>query len=345
MPSFSTVGLFFCVFWAIVGPLVSEKIEKRLEWFLLGLGLTAVTLSWTWSEAVVVETLLRPLKVCGAILAGSLVFSFGHASMREGLKRGIRKTGLRAAVAAAVLLVGLSAAVLTSAIAVLVLVELIGAMNLERESEIKIAVSGCLAIALGGCLTPIAGPIPAIAMAKLSQASYAAGSLYLIELLGPWVLPAVLTMAILAGAVFAKPADAPRPFSEDPLTLWNMLALTGRTYVFIAGLVLLGEGVLPLAEKAILGMAPPVLYWANSVSAAIDGATLASLEINPLMTQSQLRHVLMSVSLAGGALVTGSAINLVAAHKLKIPAKEWARLGAPIAAFMMLFYFVSLGLY
>ena len=345
MPVFSTVALFFCVFWAVVGPLVSDKIEKRLEWFLLALGATAVTLSGSWNETVVAESLMRPLKVCGAILFGSLIFSFLHGAMRERMKTQIAKIGVRPAVGAAVVLVGFSSAVLTSAIGVLLLIELIGAMDLERDSELKVAIVGCFAVGLGGGLTPIAGPVPAIAMAKLAQAPYATGPYYLFNLLGPWVLPAILSMGVVAGWVFAKRASVPRRTAEDPLTLWNMLVLTGRTYLFIAGLVLLGEGVLPLAERVVLGVPPPVLYWANSVSAAIDGATLASIEINPLMTQEQLRHVLMGILIARGGLVTGNATNLVAAHKLKIPSKEWAKLGTPIAAFLMLFYFISLGAY
>ena len=53
----------------------------------------------------------------------------------------------------------------------------------------------------------------------------------------------------------------------------------------------------------------------------------------------------MGVLIAGGALVTGNAPNLVAAHKLKIGMKQWASLGTPIAALLMLFYFISLGVY
>jgi predicted cation transporter len=345
VPSFVTAVLFFCVFWAVVGPLVSPKIEERLEWFLLALGVVAVTVSGSWSEAVVLETLLRPMKVCGAILAGSFVFSFGHDWMRTGLRERIGRIGLKRAVMSAIVLVGLSSAFLTTAIAVLVLIELIYSMDLERESEVKVAIAGCFAIGLGGGLTSIAGPIPAITMAKLADAVYNPGPAYLLNLIGPWVLPAIVAMGAVGGFVFAKPAKKPRSVEEDPLTLWNMLALTGRTYVFIAGLVLLGSGVLPFMERFVLGTPAPVLYWANSVSAAIDGATLVSIEINPALSQNQLRHILMGVLIAGGALVTGNAPNLVAAHKLKISAKDWAKLGTPIAAFLMLFYFISLGVW
>ena len=344
MPLFTTVTLFFCVFWAVVGPLISTKVEKRLEYFLFALGIIAVTVSWSWSEAVVLEALLRPLKICGALLVGSLLFSFTHNSLQATLERTIARVGLKPSVFIAVTMAGISAAFITTAIAVLALIELIYAMKLERESEIRIGIVGCFAIGLGGGLTPIGGAIPAITLAKLASASYQPGGLYLFELLGPWVVPALLSAGIIGG-YFAKPAEKERTHEEDPLTLWSMLVLAGRMYVFIAGLILLGNGVLPFVDRFILTTPAPILYWLNSISAAIDGATLVSIEINPQMSQNQLRHILMGVLIAGGALVTGNAPNLVAAHKLKIGMKEWALLGTPIAAFLMLFYFISLGVY
>ncbi len=345
MPSFTIFTLFLCVFWAVAGPLLSPKIEKRFEVFIFGLGLIAVTVSQSWGETVILQSFLRPLKVCGTLLAGSLLFSFVYKEIRTVLKKYIDLIGLKASIFVSITLVGLSSAFLTTTIAVLILIELIYAMNLERESEVRVAIVGCFAIGLGGGLTPIAGPIPAITLAKLAETHYQPGPRYLFDLLGPWIIPAVVSMGVIGGFVFAKPAQKPRLIEEDPLTLWNMLILTGRMYVFIAGLVLLGYGVAPFAERYILGTPGPLLYWLNSVSAAIDGATLVSIEINPAMSQGQLRHLLMGVLIAGGALITGNAPNLVAAHKLKIGIQKWAFLGTPIAAFLMLFYFISLGVY
>jgi len=346
MDLFVNACLFFCVLWAVAGPLLSPWIEKRLEWFLFGLGVLAMTLTWSWREGVVLEALIRPMKVSGAVLLGSLVFSFSHDNMRRGIRKAMERLGPRLAVGLSVVLVGAAASVLTTVIAMLALVELLYAMKLERESEMNVAVLGSFAIGLGGGMTPIAGPIPAITMAKLADASYEAGSSYLFGLLGAWIVPAILTLGVLAAWFHAKPAgERSKPAVEDPLTLWSMLVLAGRMYVFIAGLVLLGEGLVPVIDKILLGMPPAVLFWVNSVSAVIDGATLAALEISPNMSQNQLRYILMGVLIAGGALVTGNAPNLVAAHKLKIPIKDWARIGLPAAALLMTFYFISLGVY
>ncbi len=310
------------------------------------MGAVAATVSWSWSELMIIEAIMRPMKVCGAILAGSLVFSFFHDSMRRAVRRVMDKIGPRWVVGLSVSLTGLAASMLTAAVAVLILIEILRSLRLEREAEIQVTVLGCFAIGLGGGLTAIAGPVPAITMAKLAAAPYATGPYYLFLLLGPWVFPPIVSLGIIAGAFFAKPIPGKcKEVAEDPLSLWSILVLTGRMYVFIAGLVLLGSGLVPLIDVYLIGAHPAVLYWINSISAVIDGATLASVEISPRMTQEQIRYILIGLLIAGGALVTGNAPNLVAAHKLKIPNRQWAQAGLPMGGLLMLFYFFSLVLW
>jgi predicted cation transporter len=348
MSAFVTVTLALCVFWVLVGPLISPWIEKRLEWFVLAMGLTAVTVSWSWSGGVVVEAFLRPMKVCGALLLGALVFSFSHDGIRQAIRRAMERIGPRFAVGAVVILVGFASGAVTMVIASLALVELLAAMRLERESEVRVAVLGSFAIGLGGGLTPIAGPAAAITIAKLSEGPYAdlVGPTYLFALLGAWIVPAILTLGVVAGLFFAKPArEGSRTYTEDPLSLYSILVLTLRMYVFISGLVLLGAGLVPLIDRALLTAPPWALYWLNSVSAVVDNAALAAVEISPRMRQEQLRYLLMALLVVDGALITGNAPNLVVAHKLTISSKEWARIGVPVAAVLMAFYFLSLVVY
>jgi len=340
---FVWLPLGLIVLWAVAGPLVSPWIEERLEWFLLALGIAAISVTWSWSEAALIEAILRPMKVCGAVLAGSLIFSFSHDNLRGAIRRAMDRIGLRAAVALTVLLLALCACVLTSVVAVLALVEVLTALRLERKSETQVAVLGTLAIGLAGGLSSIGGPIPAIAMAKLAEAPYPTGGGYLFGLLGPWIVPAVITVAVVCGFFCAEPAaDRDAPAAEDPLTLWSMLVLVGRLYVFIAGLVLLGAGLVPLIDPLLLGAHPWLLYWVNAASAVVDGATLAAVEISPRMSQDQLRCTLMGILIASGGLVTGNAPNLVAAHRLKVGTRDWAKIGLPAAAVLMFFYFLSL---
>ncbi|HAH06275.1 MAG TPA: cation transporter [Elusimicrobia bacterium] len=345
MSAFATLTLLLCVFWVLAGPFLSSWIEKRLEWFVLGMGLLAVSVSWSWSGSVVVEALLRPMKVCGALLAGALLFSFSHAGIRRAVRRVMERIGPRFAVGAAVALVGLASGAITMAIAALALVELLAAMRLEKSSEVQVAVLGSFSIGLGGGLTPIAGPAAAIAAAKLAEGPYAelVGPSYLFTLLGPWLVPAILSLGLVAGLFFTKPApEGSREFTDDPLSLYSILLLTLRMYVFVAGLVLLGAGLLPLIDRVLLTAPPWALYWLNSVSAVVDNAALAAVEITPRMRQEQLRYLLLALFLVDGALITGNAPNLVVAHKLNITSKEWARFGVPVGAVLMLFYFLSL---
>ena len=114
-------------------------------------------------------------------------------------------------------------------------------------------------------------------------------------------------------------------------------------YVFIAGLILLGAGLMPAINQSIINMSAGTLYWVNIVSGLVDGATLASVELAPRMTQLQLRYVLLSLLIASGSLVPGNASNLVAAHKLKITYADWAKVGVPIGGLLMVCYYISMG--
>ena len=154
-----------------MGPLVSPWIEKRLEWFMLGMGALAATVSWSWSETVVLEAILRPMKVCGAVLVGSLLFSFLHDNVRRVVRRAMDRVGARVAVGAVVIALGFAAGFLTKAVAVLALVELLHAMRLDRDAELHVAVLGCFAIGLGGGLVPVGGPVPAALCRAVARGS------------------------------------------------------------------------------------------------------------------------------------------------------------------------------
>ncbi|MFA6030313.1 MAG: DUF1646 family protein [Elusimicrobiota bacterium] len=342
MPSFGDGILALCVLWALIGPLVSARIERRLEWFLLALGVAAATSSWSWSLPLLGEALLRPLKICGALLAGSLFFSFFHERIGSGLRRLGARLGVRAAVGLGVLLAGLLAPLITSIVAALLLVEVLRALDLEEERRVDAAVLGAFAVGLGGSLSPVGGPVAALVMARLADAPYPTGIFYLLELGGAWLLPALVACAALAG-LLARSASAPAaPPPEDPLDLWTILVLAGRTFVFVSGLVLLGAGLAPAADRLLIGLSAGVLYWFNALAAVVDAATLASLEVTPSLTQDQLRHIVVALALAGGALVPGNAPNLVVCRKLGIPSRRWARTGIPAALLLMSSYFLTL---
>jgi predicted cation transporter len=86
------------------------------------------------------------------------------------------------------------------------------------------------------------------------------------------------------------------------------------------------------------------LYWANSVSAILDNATLAAAEIAPVMTSRQITFTLMGLLVSGGMLIPGNIPNIVSSAKLGIKSREWAAAALPFGGALMLSYFVLMTL-
>ena len=105
-------------------------------------------------------------------------------------------------------------------------------------------------------------------------------------------------------------------------------------------MVLLGESFSVLIEKYFIKLDPWVLYWINTVSAILDNATLAAAEIGPALSVSQIKVVLISLMISGGMLIPGNIPNIIAADKLQIGMREWARVAVPIGVVLLSVYFV-----
>ena len=77
-------------------------------------------------------------------------------------------------------------------------------------------------------------------------------------------------------------------------------------------------------------------------SAVLDNATLAAAEIGPILSEFQIKSMLMGLLISGGMLIPGNIPNIISASKLDITSKEWARLGVPLGLVSMTIYFVIL---
>ena len=84
------------------------------------------------------------------------------------------------------------------------------------------------------------------------------------------------------------------------------------------------------------------LFWMNSISAIVDNATLTAAEIGPSLTPVQQRGILMGLLISGGILIPGNIPNIVAAGRLGISSREWARVGLLAGVPMMLLCFAAL---
>jgi predicted cation transporter len=84
------------------------------------------------------------------------------------------------------------------------------------------------------------------------------------------------------------------------------------------------------------------LFWFNSLSAVVDNATLAAIEIGPSLGRAQQRSLMLALLISGGMLIPGNIPNIIAANRLEITSREWARVGLLIGLPLMLAAFIVL---
>lgn len=321
----------------LVLPLVSRRVEQNLEAFLFGMGVLAALAAEVLSGYLVRDALIHPLPITIAVFVSGLLFKWFRSYIGEGLVRLRLVLPVRLVVAVVVTTLALLSSMITVIIASLVLVELISAMRFRQEDESRLVVIACMAIGLGAALTPIGEPLSTIATAKLNQDFW-----FLMRLLGPWVVPGIVVLGVLSalqplryhGETLAEP-----PHQE---TYRDVVVRAFRVYLFVMALTLLGEGFRPIIDRFIIHLDSRILYWMNMVSAILDNATLTAAEISPKMDPQQIRAVLMGLLISGGMLIPGNIPNIIAANKLAIRSRSWARVGVPLGLVLMVLYFLVL---
>jgi len=319
-------------------PFISENVERNLESFLFVMGLISAIASGVLTLHLMGEAARDPIPITLAVFLSGLLFAWTRPRLVPALRRLLARTGPAVLAGAAVALLGLASSVITAMIASLVLVEFISALRLRRADEVRVVVLACFAIGLGAALTPVGEPLSTIAIAKLDQDFW-----FLVRLLGAWIIPGVLALGAAATVLRLQPAAEGLARAAET-TEWyaEVLARTARVYLFVMGLTLLGEGFRPLIDRFVIGLDARLLYWINMISAILDNATLAAAEISPRMTNDQVRAVLMGLLISGGMLIPGNIPNIIAAGKLNIRSREWARVAVPIGAVLLVLYFVLL---
>ncbi len=120
----------------------------------------------------------------------------------------------------------------------------------------------------------------------------------------------------------------------------EILLRAGKVYIFVMALIFLGTGFKPVIDLYVVPLGVKILYWINIVSAVLDNATLASAEISPKMKIEQIEFALMGLLIAGGMLIPGNIPNIIAASKLDIKSKEWAKFGVPLGFAFLIIYFI-----
>ncbi|MED0665169.1 DUF1646 family protein [Bacillus badius] len=332
------IGLLVILLLVLLLPFLAKKVEENLEVFLFVMGGLAAVSGHVLDRALLEKALKDPISITAAVLAAGLLFKWLRKPLEKGIYR--LQTGMpfRLFIALVVVISGLLSSVITAIIAALILVLVVSVLPLDRQSEVRLVILACFSIGLGASLTPIGEPLSTIAISKLGGDFF-----YLLRLIGPEVLGAVLLLGILAMMVVHPAADQASLRDRRTEESYEEIAMrTVKIYLFVMGLTLLGAGFEPLINQYLLQVDTGVLYWMNMVSAILDNATLTAAEISPSMDEPAVKAILLGLLISGGMLVPGNIPNIISAGKLGITSKEWAKFGLPVGLAIMLLCFMVL---
>ncbi len=336
-------GLIIILIFVLVLPFVLKKVEEELEFFLFAMGAIAVSITEQWNWHLATTCLTEPIKITAAVFLAGILFRLIQKPLGQNLDKVVRKLGLKPFVFLLVVALGMLSSIITVIIATLILVEIISLLKLNKMPEIKIIVLTCFSIGIGAALTPIGEPLSTIAIAKLKGEPYLADFWFLFKLLGPYVIPGIIMLGLIAMKFVGKGQGIEDGLKEDRVeNLKSITIRTLRVYLFIVALILLGSGFKPLVDIYISKVPFYILYWVNIVSAILDNATIIAAEIGPALSLIQIKYALLAAIISGGILIPGNIPNIIAANKLKIKSKDWAKIGLPVGLILMIIYFILL---
>ncbi len=345
-------GLCLIIILVLVLPVMIRPVERNIEVFLFIMGVFAATLSDffgkepVWSLKLIKESLVEPLMITGAVMIVGLIVHHFRDLITDFIVRIERKIGSKLFCFMLITVLGVVSSVITAIMAAIILVEVVNALKLDKNYEIKLVVLGCFVIGLGAALTPIGEPLSTICIAKLKGEPYHADFLFLLRTIGVFVLPGILLLGII-GAIIEPSIKA---YSKDTLeekeksSIKDIFVYSGKVYVFIMALIYLGAGFKPIIDLYVIKLPSPVLYWLNTISAVLDNATLTAAEISPKMSLPQIQYILMGLLISGGMLIPGNIPNIISANRLGITSKQWAKIGLPLGLLLMILYFIVFSL-
>ncbi|WP_269409464.1 DUF1646 family protein [Lentibacillus daqui] len=339
------VGLIIILLLVLLLPF-TKFVEKNLEMFLFIMGVLSVLVSQVLDWPLIKEALVHPINITLAVLVAGLLFRWFQTPIEKGVLGMSRAIPYRVFIALFVIILGLISSLITAIIAAIILVAIVGVLRLDKESEIRLVVLACFAIGLGAVLTPLGEPLSTVVVNKLNEDFF-----YLLKLVGIYVIPGVIIFGILA-AMFVKSREESQeilsqqsskekaPNNSETESYGEIIIRSLKIYLFVMALTFLGAGFEPLIERYLLDLNPLILYWINMISAVLDNATLAAAEISPSMDSTTIRDMLLGLLVSGGMLIPGNIPNIIAAGKLDITSKQYAKFALPVGLVAMVVYFV-----
>jgi len=327
----------------LVWPLVSKWVENHLEVFLLLVGIAAVTVTGGWSIDFIYQTLNAPVNVAFIVLVVSVIFNYYSRYIFRVLFVLFRYLEPQYSFAVLVFLLGITSSIFSVTVAALVLAEVLQVVNLERDQTIKVTICACYAIGLGSILLPLAEPMGLIIYNQLSAGPHQADFFFMLRHFFWWIAPGIGLLALAAGYTVRQiDTNIQLHIREDKESYKSMLRRTWHIYLFVAALHLISTGLRPFAQSTVAHLSGKILFWANSASVVIDNATLAAIEVTPAVTLHNLMFMVLGLVAFGSMLVQGNLPNIVAAEKLGIKSREWARVAVPMGVVLTVIYFVGL---
>ena len=354
------IGLFAVFLAVLICPFRFRQVEQNLEVFLLGCGIIALTISgfatiegytFGWTTEVVIEALTAPLVITTVfgvpvgivqiVLIFGLFLYFCFNAVHKAIIWTVAHTSIPVFIFLIIVILGLVSSLISAILAALVLVEMVCALPVKRGDKISVTVVACFSIGLGAALTPLGEPLSTIATSRLSGPPYYAGFDFLFNLLGLYIIPGIIALGIVGMVIYHRSGLSDESLAcelrRDSLAEVGIRAV--KIYVFIVALIFLGEGFKPLIVQYVVPIPSAGLYWVNMISAVLDNATLAAAEINPVLSELQIKSALMGLIIAGGMLIPGNIPNIISAGKIGITSKEWAKIGIPVGIIAMMIYF------
>lgn len=348
LSTLQTVLLYTLIAVVLFLPLTIHKVEENLEVFLFACGIFAVTVSKVWSGHLVLTALEDPIKITIAVFVAGLLFRQCNKYLQKITHKAIHFLGLRTTLFLIVFLLGITSSFITAIIAALILAEVTVMLPLERKGRIKMVTFSCFSIGMGAVLTSIGEPLGTVVISKLSGAPHFADKdfFFLVKHLGWYVLGGILFMSGMASSLRENTIkETPSPVAVDTKDEHSVKAIfirAAKVYLFVMALVFLGDGLKPLAMQTISHLSASWLYWINILSAVLDNATLAAIEITPAIDDRTLTFLLTSLIVSGGMLIPGNIPNIICASKLGIKSKEWAKAAFGLGLALMIAYFIIL---
>ncbi|HUY17735.1 MAG TPA: DUF1646 family protein [Candidatus Binataceae bacterium] len=330
------LGLGLILLAVLLGPVLIKPVEENIEIFFLVAGALASAVAGQWSIQLLHTAATEPIPLTIAVLGFGVIARMLRPTLDRGVKRLVKLIAPRWIYFSLIIVLGLLSSVITAVIAALILVEAVALLKLDRHSEIAAVVLACFAIGMGAALTPVGEPLGTIATAALNVDFW-----YLMRLLGPLVAVGI----VIVGAIsLFLPAKYGHSLKADAHTdsWYEVFSRAGKVYLFVVGLVGLSWGLRPLVDEYISRVPGWALFWLNSISAIVDNATLTAAEIGPSLTHTQQRGILMGLLISGGMLIPGNIPNIVAAGRLGISSREWARVGLVAGLPLMAVCFAAL---